>query len=240
MRDGLIVWGVSSVGRCRLPGNSTPCSLKSGDRSRLTGSSRWRLGRICRRWSCYAGLSGLSGSARVALPLFDDRTLTAIMDATGPTSAGYFLAGQVEGQPYSSVTLVVNGKIVIGAWRATAGAYTIQSGGKGDAHTIRESMPVAFRGRGTTDVIGRSKRPAPLPCACGRLRASAEPERDATARGDPPPRRRTEAASTCWCSTRLGCSGSALWRRWPRWLTTAYLRSTGSSPGAGSFRVSTW
>ncbi len=68
--------------------------------------------------------------SRLTLNLFDDAVLTAIVERTAPTSAGYSLSGRIEGLELGTVTLVVNGTVVAGSVRTLAGTYRIRSIGK--------------------------------------------------------------------------------------------------------------
>ena len=69
--------------------------------------------------------------AVVRLNLFDDVVLDAAVHDTGPTSAGYWLSGHIEGSPPGTLVLVVNGDIVAGTVLAPAGTYSIRSMGDG-------------------------------------------------------------------------------------------------------------
>ncbi len=76
--------------------------------------------------------------ASLRLNLFEDVLLRAVVDRTGPTSAGYWLSGRVEGTPLSSVTLVVNGDVVAGTVRTLAGTFSIRTVGDDGVLAIRE------------------------------------------------------------------------------------------------------
>ena len=79
------------------------------------------------------------------LNLMDDVVLTAVIEQTEPTSAGYALSGRIDGVPAGSVTLVVNGDIVAGTVRMPMATYTIRSTGDGR---------VAVRGVGPSPPLG--------------------------------------------------------------------------------------
>ena len=76
----------------------------------------------------------------VQLNLFADVSLAAVVDRTGPTSAGYWLAGSIEGQELGSLTLVANGDVIAGTVRTPGAIYAIRSLG-GDVHVVREVDP---------------------------------------------------------------------------------------------------
>ena len=78
--------------------------------------------------------------AAFTLNLFDDAAYEVVGLTTAPTSAGYSLSGQLEGVPFGSVTLVVNGDIVVGTVHSPSATYTIRSVGDGRVE-IREIDP---------------------------------------------------------------------------------------------------
>ena len=81
--------------------------------------------------------AGRPGAARapLRLNLFDDVVLGVEIERTGPTSAGYWLsgrvAGPVPGSPPGTLTLVVNGEIVVGTVRADHEEYRILASAEG-------------------------------------------------------------------------------------------------------------
>ena len=76
-------------------------------------------------------------SGQLQLNLFPDTNLQVVIDRTADTRFGYSLSGQVAGQPYSSVTLVVHGKVVSGAVQSQEGSYRI-SFQNGSIHAISQ------------------------------------------------------------------------------------------------------
>ena len=72
-----------------------------------------------------------NGESSLTLNLFDDVVLSAVVDQTTPTSAGYSLSGRIDGTGLGSVTLVMNGTVVAGAVRTPAATYTIRTAGDG-------------------------------------------------------------------------------------------------------------
>ena len=74
------------------------------------------------------------------LNLFEDVSFNAVALRVAPTSSGYSLAGRLEGVPGGTLTLVVNGDIVIGTVRAPPAIYAIEMA-DGGAARIREVDP---------------------------------------------------------------------------------------------------
>ena len=137
--------------------------------------------------------------ALVRLNLLDDVTFIALVDRTGPASAGYWLSGSIDGWAHGSLTLVVNGAVVAGTVRAPGATYTIRSVG-GGRHVVRR-LDLAMQPSLRDDVVPPNDGPA----------APSGPTRTQPIRpGDPvsPTTRRSSPAedgsrlSTCWSSTR--------------------------------------
>lgn len=70
-------------------------------------------------------------SVRLPLNLFEDTFVTAVVDRVAPTSSGYALWGDLEGLEWGTLTLVVNGTVVVGTVRSSAGTYVIAPSGDG-------------------------------------------------------------------------------------------------------------
>ena len=121
--------------------------------------------------------------AILRLNLFDDVVLDAIVERTGPTTGGYWLSGRIEGQPLSSVTLVVNRDVVAGEIRVLGATYTIRSVGNG-VHTIRQLDPElpldddSFRLLDPPRSVIPSARPIRPPTSPTMQTAQAPPEDD--------------------------------------------------------------
>ena len=77
------------------------------------------------------------------LNLFDDVMLDAVVDRTGPTSSGYWLSGRIDGWTPGTVTLVVNGDVIVGTVRAAGASYAIRSVGS-SMYAIRQIDPTAL------------------------------------------------------------------------------------------------
>ena len=76
-------------------------------------------------------------SAMLTLNLFDDVGFSVVVDRLTPTESGYALSGRLDGVPFGTMTLVVNGAVVAGTVRSPAAMYAIRSAGSG-AYLIRE------------------------------------------------------------------------------------------------------
>ena len=69
-----------------------------------------------------------ASSGSLHLNLFDDVSVTVIVEWTEPTfSGGYSLSGSLLGDPLGSMTLVVNGNRVVGSVEAGGQMYRIRS-----------------------------------------------------------------------------------------------------------------
>ena len=71
------------------------------------------------------------------LNLFDDVTFTGIVEHAEPTSSGYTLWGGLEGVELGTMTLVVNGSVVVGTVRTPDAVYTIRTAGA-DKYVVRQ------------------------------------------------------------------------------------------------------
>ena len=71
------------------------------------------------------------------LNLFDDVVFTGIVEHIEPTSSGYALWGRLEGVELGNITLVVNGRVVVGTVRTPKAVYTIRTAGDG-TYVIRQ------------------------------------------------------------------------------------------------------
>ena len=74
----------------------------------------------------------------LVLNLFDDVVFTGIVEHVEPTASGHALWGSLQGEELGTMTLVVNGKIVVGTVRTLLSAvYTIRTAGDG-TYVIRQ------------------------------------------------------------------------------------------------------
>ena len=73
----------------------------------------------------------------LALNLFDDVVFTGIVEHIEPTSSGHALWGGLEGVELGTMTLVVNGSVVVGTVRTPDAVYTIRTAG-GGAYVVRQ------------------------------------------------------------------------------------------------------
>ncbi len=73
----------------------------------------------------------------LVLNLFDDVVFTVIVEHVEPTASGHALWGSLEGVEMGTMTLVVNGKIVVGTVRTPGAFYTIRTASDGK-YVIRQ------------------------------------------------------------------------------------------------------
>ena len=73
----------------------------------------------------------------LVLNLFDDVVFTGIVEHVEPTASGHALWGSLDGVELGTMTLVVNGKIVVGTVRTPDAVYSIRTAGDG-TYVIRQ------------------------------------------------------------------------------------------------------
>ena len=73
----------------------------------------------------------------LALNLFDDVVFTGLVEHIEPTSSGHALWGGLEGVELETMTLVVNGSVVVGTVRTPDAVYTIRTAA-GGAYVVRQ------------------------------------------------------------------------------------------------------
>ena len=78
-----------------------------------------------------------SGLQTLSLNLFDDVVFTGIVEHVEPTASGRALWGGLDGVELGTMTLVVNGSIVVGTVRTPAAVYSIRTAGDG-TYVIRQ------------------------------------------------------------------------------------------------------
>ena len=86
--------------------------------------------------------SGDAPAGLVDLNLFEDSSFRVAGLRTAPTSTGYSLSGELDGEPFSSVTLVVNGEVIAGEVRLPGATFTVRSAG--DLVEIRQTEEEAL------------------------------------------------------------------------------------------------
>lgn len=82
----------------------------------------------------------------ISLNLFSDTVYRGMVEHVGPTSAGYTVSGALDGVPFGSFVLVVNGDVVVGTIDAGGERYeigTIQPGVQAVRQIDPASMPLA-------------------------------------------------------------------------------------------------
>ena len=73
----------------------------------------------------------------VTLNLFDDATFTGRIEHVEPTASGYAFWGGLDGVELGTMTMVVNGSVVVGTVRTPQAVYTIRTAGNG-VYIIRQ------------------------------------------------------------------------------------------------------
>ena len=73
----------------------------------------------------------------LALNLFDGVVFTGIVEHVEPTASGHALWGRLDGVELGTMTLVVNGDVVVGTVRTPGAVYTIRTAGDG-TYVIRQ------------------------------------------------------------------------------------------------------
>ena len=73
----------------------------------------------------------------LVLNLFEDVVFTGIVEHVEPTASGHALWGSLEGVELGTMTMVVNGEIVVGTVRTPSEVYTIRTAGDGK-YVIRQ------------------------------------------------------------------------------------------------------
>ena len=82
--------------------------------------------------------------AQLALNLFDDVSVHVVVERTATTSSGYSLSGRLEGVPFGTMALVLNGRVVMGKVRTLGAVYTIRNAASG-TYLIERTKPTEFR-----------------------------------------------------------------------------------------------
>ena len=73
----------------------------------------------------------------IALNLFEDATFTGRIEHVEPTASGYAFWGGLDGVELGTMTMVVNGSVVVGTVRTSQEVYTIRTAGNG-VYIIRQ------------------------------------------------------------------------------------------------------
>ena len=74
----------------------------------------------------------------LVLNLFDDVVFTGIVEHVEPTASGHALWGRLDGVELGTMTLVVNGSVVVGTVRTPDAVYSIRTAGNG-TYVIRQN-----------------------------------------------------------------------------------------------------
>ncbi len=104
--------------------------------SRLVGIDLRQLAQVTE--SPVDAKDDVTGEAQtLVLNLFDDVVFTGIVEHVEPTASGHALWGSLDGVELGAMTLVVNGKVVVGTVRMPGAVYTIRTAGD-EAYVIRQ------------------------------------------------------------------------------------------------------
>ena len=79
----------------------------------------------------------------IVLNLLEDVRFQAVFEDAARTLWGYSLSGRLEGEPFGTVSLAMNGDIVAGTVRTSTATYSIRSIGVG-VHVVEEVEPPTF------------------------------------------------------------------------------------------------
>ena len=82
--------------------------------------------------------------AQLALNLFDEVSFQVVVERAATTSSGYSLSGRLDGVPFGTMALVLNGRIVMGKVRTLGAVYTIRNAGA-STYLIERTEPTEFR-----------------------------------------------------------------------------------------------
>ena len=96
----------------------------------------------------------------LVLNLFDDVVFTGIVEHVEPTASGHALWGSLQGEDLGTMTLVVNGKIVVGTVRTPDAVYSIRNAGDGK-YVIRQIDESSLPPLGEPLDVPSSPRDAP-------------------------------------------------------------------------------
>lgn len=170
-----------------------------------------------------AGVSGVAARATLRLNLFDDVVVTGIMDRLAPTfSGGYALSGRVAAtpsetaSPLGTVTLVVNGPIVVGSVLTSRGTYRIHPAGEGRVAIIETDLS-ALPSAGPPV---RREPPVFDPPATALATAPPQPMLAAPAAADA----NSVAADRSALVALYEAAGGSSWTTQTNWLTLTELR----------------
>ncbi len=81
------------------------------------------------------------GRANLTLNLLDGVSYRAVVERTTPTSRGYSLSGRLEGVPFGTMAMVVNGDVVVGNVRVSDSVYSIRTHGGAAVVERRAARP---------------------------------------------------------------------------------------------------
>ena len=122
---------------------------------------------------------------KLVLNLFADVVLTGIVEHVEPTSSGHALWGGLEGVKLGTMTLVVNGSVVVGTVRTPDAVYTIRTAG-GGAYVVRQIDESSLPPLGEP-LRGSIPEPDSPPPVRPQIRGSDAPDGTSTPTSTPTP-----------------------------------------------------
>ena len=122
---------------------------------------------------------------KLVLNLFADVVLTGIVEHVEPTSSGHALWGGIEGVKLGTMTLVVNGSVVVGTVRTHDAVYTIRTAG-GGAYVVRQIDESSLPPLGEP-LRGSIPEPDSPPPVRPQIRGSDAPDGTSTPTSTPTP-----------------------------------------------------
>ena len=122
---------------------------------------------------------------KLVLNLFADVVLTGIVEHVEPTSSGHALWGGLEGVKLGTMTLVVNGSVVVGTVRTHDAVYTIRTAG-GGAYVVRQIDESSLPPLGEP-LRGSIPEPDSPPPVRPQIRGSDAPDGTSTPTSTPTP-----------------------------------------------------
>ena len=122
---------------------------------------------------------------KLVLNLFADVVLTGIVEHVEPTASGHALWGGLEGVELGTMTLVVNGSVVVGTVRTPDAVYTIRTAG-GGAYVVRQIDESSLPPLGEP-LRGSIPEPDSPPPVRPQIRGSDAPDGTSTPTSTPTP-----------------------------------------------------
>ena len=120
----------------KIEGDPPPSSDVETLASRLVGIDFGQLAQVTKP-TISPKRPAASKPQTLVLNLFDDVVFTGIVEHVEPTASGHALWGRLDGVELGTMTLVVNGSVVVGTVRTPEAVYSIRTAGDGK-YVIRQ------------------------------------------------------------------------------------------------------